>query len=87
MSEQNQEDAEEVKYEDAGQLDGEDVETLRKQFDQYDPYKTGHIKKEDVEQMFKAMDLDVNMDEAMMILDPMVTGHITFAALASYLGS
>ena len=37
--------------------------------------------------MFKAMDLDVNMDEAMMILDPMVTGHITFAALASYLGS
>ena len=37
--------------------------------------------------MFEEMGLQVNMDEVMMILDPMVTGHVTFAALASYVGS
>ena len=33
------------------------------------------------------MGLQVNIDEVMMILDPMSTGHVTFAALASYVGS
>ena len=82
-----EEKQEEVQYEENGQLDDEQVQMLRKQFDKYDTLGQGHIKKEDVEEMFKSMGLDVNMDEVMIILDPMVTGNVTFAALASYVGS
>ena len=37
--------------------------------------------------MFKNLGQEVDMDEAMVILDPMTTGYVTFAALASYVGN
>ena len=37
--------------------------------------------------MFENMGLNVNIDEVMMILDPMTTGSVTFAALSGYVGS
>ena len=57
------------------------------QFDRFDTYSQGRIKKEDVEQMFKNIGQEVDMEEAMAILDPMTTGYVTFAALASYVGN
>ena len=76
-----------MKYEEEGQLDNESLQFLRKLFDEFDTFSTGQLKKEDIEQMFKKMELNVNMDEVMIILDPMSTGYVTFAALASYIGS
>ena len=82
-----EDDPDEVRIVDAGQLNDEQIDALRVQFDKFDTFKQGNIKKEDVEQMFKNLGQEVDMDEAMVILDPMTTGYVTFAALASYVGT